>query len=1092
MRQSIWQRLAMAAAMIAVAGTIGAFAQEKSKKWDVNAVHGPSKAIEFTTSEGTWMNLDVSPDGREIVFDLLGDIYIMPITGGTAKALTSEPAMNLQPRFSPDGKQISFTSDRAGGDNIWIMNRDGSDLKQITKEDFRLLNNAVWTPDGQYLIARKHFTSTRSLGAGEMWMYHTGHGGSGLQLTKRKNDQQDAGEPVVSPDGRYLYFSEDMSGGSTFQYNKDPYGQIYAIRRLDLQTGELRNEITGAGGAVRPQLSPDGNYLSFVRRVRLNSVLYLHDLTTGEQWPVFDGLSKDQQEAWAIFGPYPNYNWTPDSKKIVVCGQGKIWNIDVAARSATEIPFTVTVKQTLTEAIHFEYDAHPATFDVKMMRDAVTSPDGRWLVFSATGYLWKQRLPGGQPARLTNASGLSEFYPAFSPDSRWVTYATFHDTALGAIRKISINGGNSTVLTTRKGYYHTPQFSPDGQKVVYRRSGGNTLLGFTHGLEPGLYWVPANGGKETLITDSGRDPRFSGDGSRIYFMTGGGLNKKYRSIGIDGKDERTLFDLKYVNSIVPSPDDEWVAFTELFNVYVVPFVKTGQEITLNKDTKALPVKQVSRDAGNYLHWSGDSKKLHWMIGPEYFTRDIANTFSFVAGAPDSLPGPDTSGARINLTLTSDKPDGALALTGARIITMRSDEVIDNGTIVIDGNRIAAVGAADAVQIPAGARRIDVAGKTVIPGLVDVHAHVAHFFSGLLPRQNWAYYANLAYGVTTTHDPSANTETVFMQSEMVRAGEMVGPRIFSTGTILYGADGDFKAVVNSLADARSHLRRMKAAGALSVKSYNQPRRDQRQQVLQAARELEMLVMPEGGSTFFHNLSMIIDGHTGIEHSLPIAPLYDDVINLWAASKTAYTPTYVVSYGGLSGEYYWYQHTNVWEKERLLNFVPRAIVDSRSRRRTMAPEDDFHHIEIAKSSKALLDKGVNVHIGAHGQLQGLAAHWEMWMMGQGGFTPLECIRGATLHGADYLGLSNDLGSLEPGKLADLVVLEKNPLDNIRNTEFISHVMVNGRLYDAATMDEIGNRPKKRGPFYWERGKAGEAMEWSETHGFGFETCGCDGRQ
>lgn len=1065
--------------------------KKDTKKWDVTATHGPADTVMFTTNEGTWMNLDVSPDGKEIVFDLLGDIYILPITGGEAKLLSGGPAFEVQPRFSPDGKKISYTSDKAGADNIWIMNRDGSDAKQITKEDFRLLNNACWTPDGNYLIARKHFTSTRSLGAGEMWMYHIS-GGSGLQLTKRKNDQQDAGEPCISRDGRYLYFSEDMSPGGYFQYNKDPNGQIYVIRRLDLETGKLINYITGPGGAVRPQLSPDGKYLSFVRRVRTKSVLYLHDLTTGEQWPVFDRLSKDQQETWAIFGVYPNYAWTPDSRNIIIWAEGKIWKVAVATKAATEIPFTARVTQRIEQALHFPQVASPDSFEVKLIRDAVTSPDGRWLVFSAVGHLWKKELPDGKPVRLTQDTHF-EFYPDFSPDSKWLVYTTWSDTALGALYKIQLNGKKKQKLTREKGYYHTPAFSPDGSKIVYRRSGGNIVLGRTHGLNPGLYWISAKGGEPHFIREAGREPRFNRKGDRIFFLSGGGLKKFYKSVRLDGGDERTHFNLKYVNHVVPSPDNRWIAFTELFNAYIAPFPVTGKAVDLNSKTKAIPVKKVSRDAGNYLHWSGANDKLHWVIGPEYFTRDLAETFEFVPGAADSIPPPDTAGLAIGLKLKTDVPSGKLALVGARIITMHGNEVIENGTIVVEGNRIVAIGSADAVAIPPDAKKIDVTGKTIMPGMVDVHAHFVHFFSGLLPQQHWPYFANLAYGVTTGHDPSANTETVFTLAEMVRAGIITGPRIFSTGTILYGADGDFKAVINSIDDARSHLRRMKAVGAFSVKSYNQPRRNQRQQVIKAARELEMMVYPEGGSTFYHNLNMVLDGHTGIEHAIPVVPLYGDVLQLWAASRTAYTPTLVVAYGGLSGEYYWYQKTNVWEKDRLLNFVPRAIVDPRSRRRTMAPDDDFGHIAVARSAKALLDHGVKVNLGAHGQLQGLGAHWELWMLAQGGMTPLEAIRCATLNGAEYIGMGDQLGSLEPGKLADLVIMDKNPLENILNTETVNMVMKNGRLYDAATMNEIGNHPRKRLPFYWEHAKINDSFVWKGGEiGFGEAECGCLGKQ
>lgn len=1060
----------------------------KKKDWDVTAAHGPTSEAEFTTTEGTWMNLDVSPDGKEIVFDLLGDIYLMPIMGGEAKVISGGPAFEIQPRFSPDGKKISFTTDRAGGDNIWVMQRDGSGAKAMTKEDFRLLNNAVWTPDGKYLIARKHFTGTRSLGAGEMWMYHASGGLDGLQLTKRRNDQQDAGEPVVSPDGRYVYFSEDMSPGPFFQYNKDPNGQIYVIRRYDRETGKLTNFIAGAGGAARPQPSPDGKYLAFVRRVRLKTVLYLYDLQTGEELPIYDGLNKDQQETWAIFGVYPNYAWTPDSKNIVIWAKGHIWKIDIATKKAIQIPFEAKVKQIITTALHFPQKVSPDSFDVKMIRQPVTSPDGQWLVFNAVGHLWKKRLPSGATQRVTNEAHF-EFEPAFSPDGKWLVYTTWNDTALGAIYKLALDGRTKPLkLTPRKGYYFSPQFSADGQKIVYQRDTGNGVLGFTHGTEPGLYWISANGGAANLITENGRSPRFNRKGDRIFYLTGGGLEKAYKSCRLDGGDERTHFTLKYANDVVPSPDEQWVAFTELFNAYIAPFPQTGTAIELNANTKAIPVKKISRDAGSYLHWSGDSKKLHWTIGPEYFTRELTRSFKFVDGAADSIPPPDTTGLRIALKLKTDVPSGKLALTGARIITMRGDEVIENGVIVVEGNRIAAIGRLSEVEIPAEAKRIDVQGKTIMPGIIDVHAHLPNG-DGISPQQNWAYFANLAYGVTTAHDPSTSTEMVFSQSEMVQAGIMSGPRVYSTGTILYGADGDFKAVINNLDDARSHLRRMKAIGAISVKSYNQPRRNQRQQVIQAARELQMLVVPEGGSTFYHNLSMILDGHTGVEHSIPIAPVYKDVLSLWGASQTGYTPTLVVAYGGIWGENYWYQKTNVWEKSRLLNFVPRPIIDSRARRRVMIPDDDFGHVTNAQTAKALLDAGTKVQLGAHGQLQGLGAHWEMWMFAQGGMAPLQAIRAATLHGAQYFGLDAEIGSLERGKLADLIVLNQNPLESIQYSETILYTMMNGRLYDAETMNEMGNHPQKRNTFYWENAKTSEAFVWKgPVIGFGEIHCSC----
>lgn len=1067
-------------------------AQDAEEEWDVNNPPYDHDEVSFTTDEGTWMNLDVSPDGSRIIFDLLGDIYVMPIEGGEATVLRDNLAYEIQPRFSPDGSRISFTSDAGGGDNIWVMNADGSDARQVTDEDFRLLNNAVWTPDGEYLIARKHFTSTRSLGAGELWMYHIS-GGSGIQLVEKPNDQQDLGQPFVSPDGRYVYYSQDVYPGGYFQYNKDPNSQVYAISRYDRHTGETERITGGPGGAISPTISPDGSKMAFIKRVRTRSVLYIRDLESGIEKPVYDRLSKDQQEAWAIFGPYTNFNWTPDSRHLVFWAQGKINRLDTETGEASVIPFEADVNQQIAEAVSFRQDPMPDTFTAKAIRHAVTSPQGDLLVFNAAGYLWKKELPGGTPRRLTDGSAL-EFEPSFSADGNRLVYVTWSDTALGSIMTLDLGSSEAKPqkISKRKGIFRQPSFSPDGEMIVYRRESGNNHQGHAYTEDTGIFTMPAEGGEGELVTENGTDPRFSADGKRIFYLGGSYLDNAYESVGLSGHEKRVHFTSKYANNFVPGPNNKWVAFNHLFKVYVAPMPKAGKGIHLSADTKAIPVTHVAEDAGISLHWSGDGEKLHWTLGDTYYSVELHNAFDFLDSKSDTeLPLGAGEGINIGLEIESDNPDGIVALTGARIITMDGDDVIENGTVVVRGNRIGEVGASAEVEVPADAETVDVSGKTIMPGIIDAHAHIGNFREGLSPQQQWEYFANLAYGVTTAHDPSSNTEMIFSQSEMVKAGNMTGPRIFSTGRILYGAEGETKAEIDDLEDARSAIRRTQAFGAFSVKSYNQPRRDQRQQVIQAARELEVMVMPEGGSTFTHNMSMIMDGHTGIEHNVPVYPLYNDVHTLWAASDVGYTPTLVVNYGSVSGEYYWYQNTNVWEKDRLLTFAPRSIVDSRSRHRTMLPQEEYEngHILSATSAKNLYRNGVNVNLGAHGQLQGLAAHWELWMFHQGGMTEMEALKVATINGARYIGMDEDLGSIEEGKLADLIVIDGNPLENIRDTEKVIYTMVNGRLYDAATMNEIGTRKKERLPFWWEEEGYPSNFEWhAETDAHGRIQCTC----
>ncbi len=1012
------------------------------------------------------MNLDLSPDGKDIVFDMLGDIYKMPVTGGKATLLAGGLASEVQPRFSPNGKYISYTSDKNGGDNIWVMNADGSAKRAITKETFRLLNNAVWTPDNQYLIARKHFTSSRSLGAGEMWMYHVAGGGDGVQLTKRKNDQQDAGEPEVSPDGKYVYYSEDVSPGPQFQYNKDPNGEIYNIKRLNRETGETETVAGGDGGAVRPQLSPDGKLLAFVRRVRLKSVLYLQDLATGEEWPVFEELSHDQQEAWAIFGLYPNFAWTPDAKSIIFYAQGKIKSLEVLTQYVSDIPFEVNASLSITEALHFEEKVFRDEFDVKMIRQLTTSPDGKMVAFNAAGYIYTKVLPDGVPTRINTGNDF-EFEPEFSPDGKSIIYVGWNDEKRGAIYKKDLQTQQVITLTTEKGYYYGPKFSGNGDKIVFRKGSGNDVLGYAFGKNTGIYIMPSQGGTPQLILSNGIRPAFNSNDTRIWFQSSEAGKKALKSMDLNGGSIRTHFTSQYANIFSPSPDGKWIAFSELFNVYITPLTTTGAALDLSASNKSIPLSKITKDAGTYVHWSKDSKTLNWTLGPRYFTKDIKTVFPFVEGATDKIAKADTLGIDIGLKLMADIPEGIIAITGARIITMKGDDVIEKGTIVINKNKIVALGAN--VNIPAEAKIIDGTGKTIMPGIVDVHSHLRASGDGVSPQQDWSYYANLAYGVTTSHDPSANTEMVFSQSEMLRSGRMVGPRVYSTGTILYGADGDFKTVINSLEDARSALRRMKAVGAFSVKSYNQPRRDQRQQIIQAARELQMEVVPEGGSTFFHNLTQIADGHTSIEHNIPQVPIYKDVKTFWNKSSTSYTPTLIVSYGSQSGENFWYDRTNVWENERLLSYTPRNIIDSRSRRRMTSEFADYGHVDVSRVAKQLADGGTKVNVGSHGQIQGIGAHWELWMLAQGGMSPLQAIRSATINGAEHLGMGKEIGSLETGKLADLIILDANPLEDIRNTEKIKYVIINGRVYDAETMNETISREKPRGLFWWKMSRA-----------------------
>ncbi len=1055
----IWQPALLTLAVASILQP--ALAADNKTDWQVNNPKGKFDTVRIQTDNGTWMNVDISPDGKTIVFDLLGDIYTMPASGGSAKRLTADIGWQMQPSFSPDGRYIAYTSDEGGGDNIWLMNADGSNPHAVTKETFRLLNSPAWSPDGEFIVARKHFTNTRSLGAGEVWQYHK-TGGNGMMLTEKANDQKDLGEPAFSPDGKYVYFSQDDTPGKTFHYSKDSEQGIYVIKRFERETGKIDVLLQGAGGAIRPTPSPDGKYLAYIRRVDFQTTLMLYNLESGESTELYGALDRDMQETWAIHGVYPQMSWTPDNQSILFWAGGKIQRIAIADKQLATIPFKVDVEKKIQQAVRVKQNIDQPEVDVKMLRFVQASPDGNTIVYSALGHLYKVSSKGGKPVRLTSQNEHFEQYPQFSRDGKKLVYTTWHDQQQGQIKVIDLSSNTVTTVVSQPGKYLEPAFSPNGQTLVFRKGGAGNLLDKRWSLNTGLYTVPASGGEPTLIARNGYAPHFGSRNDRV-FAQDYGQSPQLFAVDLATQTQRVLYSAKYGTEFKVSPDGKYVAFADRFKVYVTPFTERGTVIDISGSDEQFPVRQLSVRAGENISWSGNSQQLYWNLGPELYHADLNQAFA-VGNKTDFKV---KNGQNISFKAPAYQPEGLVAFVGGQVLTMEGDKVLQDGVVLVEGNKIKAVGSKAEVSVPANAKVVDISGKTIMPGLFDAHAHGSQGVNQLIPQQNYANYASLALGVTSIHDPSNDTQEIFTASEMQKTGQIVGPRIFSTGTILYGAYGaGYTSHIDSLDDAKFHLERLKKVGAFSVKSYNQPRRNQRQQVIEAARELDMMVVPEGGSLLQHNLSMAVDGHTTLEHALPAAKLYDDVKQLWRATKTAYTPTLVVAYGGIWGENYWYDKTEVWKHPRLSKYVPMDELRPRSIRRPTAPDSHYNHFQVAKMAKELSDEGVVTNIGAHGQRESLGAHWEIWMFAQGGMSPLQALRTATINPAKTFGMDHLLGSVTPGKLADLIVIDGDPLKDIRQSDKVQYSMVNGQLFDAQTMQELNGLERKRQPFWFEK--------------------------
>ncbi len=1055
--------------------------QAKDEKWDILNPPFELNSVTINTDETTWSSLDLSPDGKQFVFDMLGDIFIVDANGGQAKALTQDFAWNLHPSISPDGSKIAFISDRDGLSNVWLMDINGKNLTQVTTEKEHLIHAPKWSPDGEYLVVTKGIMSSRSIPAGEIWMYHVS-GGSGIAIKERENgkvEQQNIADPVFSPDGRYIYYTQDISPGSGFDYNRDPLKSIFAIIRYDRESGEEERFITGTGGAVVPTPSPDGKYVAFVRRVKNKTGLFLKELETGLEKPLFLELERDMQEGFGTEGYFAYFDWTPKSDAIVFWTGGKFHKLSIDDQSLQTLDVNVSTEMKYADALRFEVDVAPDEFDVKAIRWAQKSPDGKSILFQALGKLYLKNVKSGEVERLTRQNEHDEYYPRYSQDGKKIVYTTWNDQELGSIRVVSARGGRGKVVNTEPGHFIEPSFSTDGEMIAYRKVTGGYLLAPQYSNEPGLYVLDLDKETTTLVSKRGIEPHFTAGNDRVYFtesVSAAYPETQFVSVDLNGEDKQEhLYGADKVSEYRLSPDKKFLAFVHQYNTYVMPFTQVGKRLTIGPDMKSLPVQQLSARAGNYMTWRDNSSTVGWSHGPRYFERALDQAFAFVGDTKDAdaMPEPLSEGVNLSFKHVFDKPSRVTVLSGGKVITMRDannqQEVIEDGVIVIENNRITAVGKKGDISIPDDALIVDTTGKSIIPGLIEAHAHGPQGSNEIIPQQNWDQYSNVSFGITTIHDPSNDTTEIMAAAELQRAGKIVAPRIYSTGTILYGAEAlNFKAIVNDYDDAFYHVQRLKDLGAISVKSYNQPRRDQRQQVLVAADKQQMMVMPEGGGKYQQNITMLVDGHTGLEHNIPIARGYNDLTQLWAATEFGYTPTFSVAYGGLAGEMYFYDRDEVWKNERLLRYVPNFIVDGRAIRRQTAPDNQYNHVEVAKYAKTLRDQGVRVMIGGHGQREGLSSHWELWIMHQGGFTPFEALRGGTIDAAVHLGMDKSIGSIEVGKLADLAVIDGDVMSDIRRSEFVTHTVINGRVFETATMNELGS-DKTRQPFFFETDNA-----------------------
>ncbi len=1156
----------------------------------------PEREIQFTTERATWLSLDVSPTGAELVLEILGDLYLLPMQGGSARPITKGMAYDSQPKFSPDGERIAFISDRDGEMGVWTVDSEGGDPQKIASAGARTeFASPSWSPDGEHLVVSKTSWGLRTY---EIWAYHQ-DGGQGVQITQAAPDgvetptdqRHNALGAVYSPDGRYLYYAV-KSGG--FEYNQR-FPQWQIVRR-DLKENIEDVIVEAQGSAMRPLLSPDGGKLVYGTRFEQNTGLRLRHLQTGEdRWLAYP-VQRDDQESRYTRDLLPGYGFTPDGGSVIFTHDGGIRRVALDSGQIEEIPFSADVALGLGPRLHFPWRLGLGPVKARLVEAPALSPNGAKVAFSAFAQVHVHDLESGATAAVSPV-GMTASQPTWSPNGNHLAFVSWGPQG-GHIWRMRARGGSPQRVSEQAGFYSDPVFSPDGERIVALRASRHDRLHreYDFGSPSGadVVWLPTRGGAARVIIPSRGHgaPHFGPDSDRLYLYVsspsfaanaGGGL----MSLRYDGTDRRMLLKATGagiyfaeeevdVDDIRLSPDGRHALIHHAQQLYVVRLLSPHLgDLTLSLTNPSLPLARLTDVGADFFGWNADGDELFWSAGHQFHQRAL-DAVEFkqdekekdesaddgadggedeyadengqetnklgqggngrevgaggdggeaqavgekgdageAAGGGDAHAGESGDGGRakeegelvgadeagavaadgedgdLRNAATDDggdgqadeppvleehasvrsvaieiyrpryRPEGLLALTGARIRTLvQGEPALDDGVVLIEGDRILAVGPQTEVDIPPTAQRIDIAGKVLLPGYVDTHAHY-RVLRRVHGGGNASFLANLAYGVTTGLDVQPSTTDILAYEDWIDAGLMLGPRALSTGPGIFNHN-EFRSARHAeavLTRYRDHYQ------VHNLKAYISGSRKQRQWLVQAAKKLKLMPTTEGALDMRLDMTHAIDGFSGNEHNFPVVDLHEDTVQLVARSGMAYTPTLLVTYGGPWAENYFYAKESPHDDLKLRRFTPLPFLAARTLRRFWFHDREYSFPRVAAGAAKIIRAGGRVGVGAHGQLQGLGYHWELWALVSGGLTPAEALTAATRHGAEIIGVAQDIGTIEAGKLADLVVLNSDPFDDIRNTADLALVVKGGELFEADTMNKLWPETKPLPAQWW----------------------------
>lgn len=1018
----------------------------------------PARQLSFETREGTWLSPDLSPDGRTIVFELLGDLYLLDSHGGAARPIATGLPFDSQPAFSPDGGGIAFLSDRSGNENLWVSNVDGSNPRQITHIDGDpILTSPAWSSDGKTIFVSRFHPEYVAF---ELLSVDVATGAMRILIPIGGPAANSSVGAEASRDGHWLYYAS--------QVGKDSEPPAWVIRRRDLATGHEETLVEPPksyrpdlvlGTFFRPLPSPDGKLLVYATRYGPDMWLRVLDLQTrADRW-LARLAEHDELEsaAWRDFAPH--YAFTADSEALIVNDGGKLERIAIADGAKTAIPFTAEVRVPLGALNRPKIREETGPVRVRLIQNPTASPDGKRLAFSALGKIYTMELAkGARPHRLTH-DAFGEFQPSWSPDGHSIVYVRWTARDSGQVFRVDADGMHPPVQLTRTAaYYTSPVFTPDGRGIVAERSSNyvrmHRYMEYGPLRDAELVVMPATGGDQRVIAKGsmGGTPHFGPDPGEVAMLFENGLN----SVKLDGSGRRLIVQVTGpgyyflpgrapVDDLRLSPDGKWLLAQIAQQLFLLGRpAKDGATIDLG--SPGVEHRKLTDVGADFFQWSADGRSIGWSIGSTWFSRSLQSVHLASASSPDQTADPG-SPARFDADVHIPRADarGALLLRGATALTMGPKGVIPNADILVVDGRIAAVGMRGTVPVPSGATVRDIGGKWILPGFIDDHDHVADIRRGILDLESWGVAANLAYGITTAFDPSTLSIDMLAYQDLIDAGLLTGSRIRSTGPAIFSFN-EFhsKEEVDRVLDRYRDFYRLS-----NIKLYRSGNRRVREWIAESAREHGLRVTTEGANSDKLDLTQVQDGVSGSEHALQMVPLYNDVVQLMARSGVSYNTTLMIEGGGQD---YFVVDRKPNHDPKLNRFAPRFIVDMKTRKRDWRElEDDMFPAFAANARKVMLAGGI-VGMGSHGEIPGLGFHWEMEAHVMGGWTPAEVLRAGTIGSAQAIGREADLGTVEPGKIADLVILDRDPLADIRNSLSISSVMQGGRLYDAATLNEI----------------------------------------